>query len=238
MKILKKVCVFCLLIALTATTVLLPRVAAERSEKALLSKKTYWNYGGRAGTELDSIKVAELFYKSDTSTVIYHSNNYGSQSAQGLKLRETTDALFDKVFKNDSYVCEYMKKLLSDSETYYIQDKLMTAFDGRSVILDIIEVQTNSGSSDILLSFEEKTKTLISFSYAAKRDTESYDASLSYGSSFPLKGLEQAVVDYYAEQLKLSKEQYFHQSDSGEDYSIFESGIDKRQTDYFAQVEK
>lgn len=232
MKILKKACVFCLLIALTATTVLLPRAAAERSEKALLSKKTYWNYSGRAGAELDSAKVAELFYNSDTSTVIYHSNNYDSQSAESSKMQESCEALFDKVFKNDSYVCKYMKKLLSDSETNYIQNKLMTSFDGRSVILDIIEVQTNSGSSDILLSFEEKTKTLISFSYAAKRDDKSYDAS------FPLKELEQAVVDYYAEQLKLSKEQYFHQSESGEDYCIFESGIDKRQTDYFAQKEK
>lgn len=232
MKMLKKACIFCLLIVLTVTTVLLPRAAAERSEKALLSKKTYWNYSGRAGVELDSAKVAELFYNSDTSTVIYHSNDYDSQSAQGLKLRESTEALFDKVFKNDSYVCEYMKKLLSDRELYYIQNKLMTAFNGRSVILDIIEVQTKSGNSDILLSFEEKTKTLISFSCATKRDTESYD------SSFSLKGLEQAIEDYYANQLKLPAERYFYQSDSGKDYSFFESGINKRQTDYFAEEEK
>ncbi|MGN0494443.1 MAG: hypothetical protein ACI4F7_12405 [Acutalibacteraceae bacterium] len=232
MKILKKACVFCLLIALTATTVLLPRAAAERSEKALLSKKTYWNYSGRAGVELDSAKVAELFYNSDTSAVFYYSNEYDSQSVQGPKLRESTEALFDEVFRYDSSVCGYMKKTLSDSEPYYFQKKVLTEFNGRSVILDIIEVQTNSGSTDILLSFEEKTKTLISFSYAAKRDTESDDAS------FSLKCLEQAVADYYANQLKLSAERYFHQSDSGKDYSIFESGINKRQTDYFEQVEK
>lgn len=238
MKILKKACVFCLLIVLTVTTVLLPRLAAERSEKALLSKKIYWNYSGREGAELDSARVAEILYNSDTSTVIYSLDNHNDQSAEDLKLRESTEALFDKVFKNDFNVCEYMKKLLSHSEPYYAQNKLLTAFDGRSVILDITEVQINNENSDIFFSFEEKTKTLISFSYAAKRDTESYDLSLSYDSSFQLKGLEQAIENYYANQLKLSAERYFHQSESGKEYSIFESGINKRQTDYFAEKEK
>lgn len=70
MKILKKACVFCLLIALTVTTVLLPRAVTERKQKSLLSKKTYWNYGGRGDTEYTSEKVAELFYNSYTNTVI------------------------------------------------------------------------------------------------------------------------------------------------------------------------
>lgn len=231
MKILKKACVFCLLIALTVTTVLLPRAVTERKQKTLLSKKTYWNYSGRSDTEYTSEKLAELFYNSGTNTVIYYSNNYDSQSTQGLKLHENTEALFDEVFKYDSYACGYMKNLLSNSESYYMQKKVLTVFEGRSVILDITEVNTKGTNLGFSFSFEENTNTLISFSFYYEKNTDRNESA-------PIKALEQAVEDYYAKQLNLSDELYYHQGESGEKYGAFDLGIANRQTDYSIEEEK
>lgn len=231
MKILKKACVFCLLIALTVTTVLLPRAVTERKQKSLLSKKTYWNYGGRGDTEYTSEKVAELFYNSYTNTVIYYSNNYDSKSPQGLKLHESTEALFDEVFKYDSYVCGHMKNLLNNSEPYYVQKKVLTELNGRSVILDITEVDAKGTNLGFSFSFEENTNTLISFSLYYEKNTYR-DESAS------IKALEQAVEDYYAKQLNLSYGLYYHQGENGEEYGAFDLGIANRQTDYSAEEEK
>lgn len=231
MKILKKACVFCLLIALTVTTVLLPRAVTERKQKSLLSKKTYWNYGGRGDTEYTSEKVAELFYNSYTNTVIYYSDNYYYQSPQGQKLYESTETLFDEVYKYDSYVCGYMKNLLNNSEPYYMQKKVLTELNGRSVILDITEVNAKGTNLGFSFSFEENTNALISFSFY-------YEKNTYRDESAPITSLEQAVENYYAKQLNLSDEMYYHQSESGEEYGVFDLGIANKQTDYSVEEEK
>ena len=232
MKILKKTCVFCLLIALTVATVLLPRAVTERKQKSLLSKNTYWNYGGRGDIEYTSEKLAELFNNSYTNTVIYYSDNYDSQSSQGQKLYESTETLFDEAFKYDSYVCGYMKNLLSNSESYYMQKKVLTELNGRSVILDITEVDAKGTNLEFSFSFEENTNTLISFSFYYEKNAYK-DETLA-----PIKALEQAVEDYYAKQLNLSDAMYYHQSESGEEFGVFDLGIANKQTDYYAEEEK
>lgn len=231
MKILKRACVFCLLIALTVTTVLLPRAVTERKQKSLLSKKTYWNYGGRGDTEYTSERLAELCYSSEVYTVLYRSNECDYRGEEESKTRTSCEAMLDEVFKYESSVSEYIKKSLDDGGSYRIKKTVMTVLDGRSVILDITEVNCKGTNHFFSFCFEENTNTLLNFSFYYEKNTEKAESA-------PIKALEQAVNDYYAKQLNLSDEMYYHQGESGEEYVAFDLGIANKKTDYSAEEEK
>ncbi len=200
----KTALIFILLSVLTAGVVFLPQIINTHSEKRLYDKEIFWNYGRKGSAEITDRQVAALYRDAGFSISYPGADLYDKTDVTDTDLSESVSKLIDTVFANDSELRDYIKKLLSAGSPQFDRTRVLTMLDDRPVVLCFSTASFFSGDISLDFYFEEKTLTLLNFSYFFNN----------------IQGNE--YYQHYTERLRTSAETYYEDRlglKSGEYYS-------------------
>ena len=207
---LKIIGIFVILIILTVCIVFLPQLMSEQNEEKLLGKKLYWNYNVHDGTKMTSNQVAELYYNREVRISVYNDVSLDIDNYDPSLMQQKSFELFETVFKNDKSICEHIKKIVSNGTPHYSQSSTLIKIDNQPIALNFIDVVMTSSDDTFEFIYEEKTKTLISFSCVSL----SYYLNYEQKDTSLIASLELAVKNYYENQLQLGTNEYYCSNES------------------------
>lgn len=209
----KSIIVILLLFAITVIVVFGPHIVNRQSDKKLTEETAYWNYNNQNAAKITDKQVAALYCNGGININIYSSVNGGSdfkrQNYDNAKTKENISALLDVVFASDETIRSCIKQTLSESNIVS-QSGILTVIDTRPVVLDFVYVVAETNYGTFEFNFEQKTQTLINFSYYSVYP-------LDYTNSIKSENLEAAINDYYKNRLGLSEKQFFYQYETAEE---------------------
>lgn len=190
---------------MTVCIVFLPQLMSEQNEERLLNKKIYWNYNMRDTTKIASKQVAELYYNREISITAYNNVSLDKGFYESSSMQEKSFELFETVFESKEPICEHIKMLISEGTPHYSQSSTLVKIDNQPIALNFIDVVITSVDGALEFTYEEKTKTLISFSYLSSSYYLNYEQQ---DSSF-IASLELAVKNYYENNLEIDINGYY-----------------------------
>lgn len=227
MKKLKTVLILLLLFSVTAFMVFFPQIINIYNEKRILEKTDYWSYDNRAGVSLTSKQVAKLFSLPEISVMTYvgyNAINDAEYTADGI----STDInfLFDTVFGKDEAVCNYVKSIMRNGNPSCTREYVLTVADDRPVVLNLMTVSYKDGFDCVDFTYEEKTKTLLSFNYCAYSPTleTKYDSN-SYELPILIDKMDSVVNSYCKNELGLNDNEFYFENYISDTYLASETFV-------------
>lgn len=202
---LKKIGIFVLLIILTVCIVFLPQLMSEQNEEKLFNQKIYWDYNIRGGTKITSNQVAELYYNREIRIGTYNDVSLDTENYEPSLMQEKSFELFETVFENNEPIYEHIKMIITNGTPHCSQSSTLIKLDNQPIALNFIDVVITSSDGTFEFVYEEKTKTLISFScvsFSYYLNYEQKDTSL-------IDSLEVEVQNYYENQLEIGTNGYY-----------------------------
>lgn len=200
----KKISVFLLLLIMTVSIVFLPQLMSEQNEERLLNKKIHWDYNMRNTTKITSNQVAELYYNREVGIGVYNDVS-DIENYEPSLMQEKSFELFETVFENSEPIYEHIKMIITNGTPHYSQSSTLIKLDNQPIALNFIDVVIASSDGTFEFVYEEKTKTLISFScvsFSYYLNYEQKDTSL-------IDSLEVEVQNYYENQLEIGTNGYY-----------------------------
>lgn len=207
---LKIIGIFVILIILTVCIVFLPQLMSEQNEEKLLGKKLYWNYNVHDGTKMTSNQVAELYYNREVGISVYNDVYLDIDNYDPSLMQQKSFELFETVFENNEPICEHIKMIITNGTPDYSQSSTLIKLDNQPIALNFIDVVITSSDGTFEFIYEEKTKTLISFSCVSL----SYYLNYEQKDTSLIASLELAVKNYYENQLQLGTNEYYCSNES------------------------
>ena len=196
-----------LIITVTSVMVLLPKALNNYDENRMLNRTVYWRYDDSTGIQLTRHTVAELFSNADTTTMSYgNSIIINSREYIQKEINTDIDYMFDDVFSENNEVLNYVKDIIGDEIPTCAKQHLLTVINDRPVVLNLVNVSYKDAFGVLDFTYEEKTKTLISFCYcifSIEAVTNKFDSVLS------AKAMQETINNYYKEKLELSDDSFF-----------------------------
>lgn len=200
----KKISVFLLLLIMTVSIVFLPQLMSKQNEERLLNKKIHWDYNMRNTTKITSNQVAELYYNREVGIGVYNDVS-DIENYEPSLMQEKSFELFETVFENNEPIYEHIKTIITNGTPHYSQSSTLIKLDNQPIALNFIDVAITSSDGTFEFVYEEKTKTLISFScvsFSYYLNYEQKDTSL-------IDSLEVEVQNYYENQLEIGTNGYY-----------------------------
>lgn len=198
----KKAFMFFVLLTITAVVIFAPQFINSYNENSLLKKTLYWNYKGRENSKITDKQVADFYYNSGLDGVSLDADDYSD-----AKCTDSLIQLFDIVFDGSEEICEYMKDIVLYGNPSYSKNGILIMIDNHPVVLNYMFASINTDYNTFEFAYEEKTKTLISFSYFSKY------FPIDENATFSIEDLHLAAENYYKNHLKLSDEQFIFQDE-------------------------
>ncbi len=205
----KKISIFILLTILTCCIVFIPQLISEQNEGKLLNKTDYRNYNAGNRAKVTSEQVARLYFDREIS-IEYNMSPVNSENSDVSVIRENVEYLVEFIFGKDEIICKYIREMLTDSSVDYSRNSNLIKIDNHPIALNFIVVDIKKDDSELKILYEEKTKTIIRFSYDALEKT--FDDEK--GVKLFLEKLSFDIKNYYENQIKLNKEEYYFEGES------------------------
>lgn len=215
----KTALIFILLLALTAGVVFLPQIINTHSEKRLYDKEIFWNYGRKSSADITDIQVAALYRDAGFSISYPGADIYDKTDVTDTDLSESVSKLIDTVFANDSELRDYIKTLLSADSPHFDRTRVLTMLNDRPVVLCFSTASFFSGDISLEFYFEEKTLTLLNFSYFFQ-NVQRFENYQYY-----TERLRTAAEIYYEDRLGLNRGEYYSKAEyeAFRDYTIVQA---------------
>lgn len=204
----KKISVFLFLLILTVCIVFLPQLMNEQNEERLLNKKINWDYNMRNTTKITSNQVAELYYNREVGVGAYNDVS-DIENYEPSLMQEKSFELFETVFENNEHIYEHIKMIITNGTPHYSQSSTLIKLDNQPIALNFIDVVIRSSDGTFEFVYEEKTKTLISFSCVSL----SYYLNYEQKDTSLIDSLEVEVQKYYENQLKIGTNGYYYSNE-------------------------
>lgn len=219
------------LILLTFCVAFLPRLVSNQNENAVLSRRVYWNYTAHSSKEISSEQVIKLYQNREFDfNFIYSADEpYGNTAAA-----EGSAQLFEIVFESNEELIEYMKKIMANGVLTCFKSNVLTVVDNRPVAFSLIRViiETYDGSFEFI--YENKTKTLMTFSYYLSTPLNNYKT----GAQAFINDLNSALDAYCQNILGLSAGEYGIKSSGIEQNYVDMTFLILRRDDLYGEYEK
>lgn len=209
MKKVRKKGVFLLLFIMTISVVFLPQLISRQNEKNLLQKK-YWNYDMRNSPQIIRNQVAKCYYNREISIGAYSFKSLKEENYDASLMQEKSLELFESVFGGDEPIYEYIKTIIKNGLPQYFQSSTLIKIDDQPIVLNFIYVKVTDDNSVLEFTYEEKTKTVMFFSY----HSSAYNIDYEYEEQFWEDSFEMAIRNYYENQLKLNSNEYYFSMES------------------------
>lgn len=222
----KKMSMFFILAILTCCIVFIPQLISGQNEANLLNKTIYrsCNVGNRA--KVTSEQVARLYCDREIS-IGYNSAPINIENSDTSSIRESVQDLVEFIFGENEVICEQIREILTESSVWYSRNSNLIKIDNQPIALNFIEIVIKEDTAYLDILYEEKTKTIIRFSYDflgtvgdSKNDVDLF-----------LEKIELAVKDYYKNLLGLNDGNYYYVFEiqnitaNGKDDSYIQFGI-------------
>ncbi len=202
MKTLKSISIFFLLIVLTCGVVFMPQIISGQKEENIMNEVFHLNYSAGNRPKLTSEQVARLYYNREVgagyiSLAPVNDQSYASQ----VNITELVELIFGK----DEAICTPIKEIVTNrTMNYCSQNSSLIKIDNQPTALNFVNCESKA-SPYFNIRYEEKTKTVISFScddflmeFENVKDSQTY-----------LEKVTSMITDYYEKQLNMSKDEYY-----------------------------
>ena len=211
----KKIILSLSLLALTVLVIFTPMAINALGNSNRLGTKTYWNYDEREKVKLTNLQVAEIVcdfaYYGGTALPVTEEFNK-EDSNQSIE-----KALF-AVFGNNEKLYEYFKDYLQNDPEIYEKGSLLTVTDNRPVTLVTVNASFRKGEGYFIISYEEKTNTVISFYYYNDGSIPEWRPDSAYMPSY--WDITNAASAYYLG-IGLPKDRYYTEQVDDSNITIF-----------------
>lgn len=200
----KTVCLFLILLLVTAGMILLPPTLSGQRRAALLTRTVYREQAVSDRIRVTASQVARLYNTRKIGFGPYNSMFlYEADEAQ--QVRAAAAELLKPFFAEDTAVGKSVLDALEDSEVFYSRNSILINAYDQPVALIFMEVGIRKGGVSVELMYEEKTKTLVRFSY----DTPELLCENEEHGKVALDAVMHPVREYYENTLKLGTEDYY-----------------------------
>ncbi len=204
----KKIIIFLLLVILTCCVVFIPQLISEQNEGKLLNKTEYRNYNAGNREKVTSEQVARLYHNQEIS-IDYNMSPINAKNSDVSAIQENVEYLVEFTFGKDKVIYNHIKKMLTDSSVDYSRNSNLIKIDNHPIALNFIVVDIKKDSAVLEILYEEKTKTIMRFSY----DTLEKNFNDEKGFKLFLEKLSLNIKDYYENQLKLNEKEYYFKAE-------------------------
>lgn len=196
----KNIGILFLLIVLTVGVVCIPPLISEHREDYLLNEIVYRDYNASQRSKITSEQVARLYYNREIDIKYNSLQNNNTEKMQD-DILYLTEFLFDKEL--DMY--ESIKTILVDKELSYFRSSSLILVDNQPTALNFVSCNVKGDTVFFEILYEEKTKTIISFSvdfpdnaFHSNEEMELYSANI-----------ESLINRYFEEQLHFRRDEYY-----------------------------
>lgn len=193
---LKTALVLLFLLILTSATVLLPIIFNTDSSSRLTEESSTYT---RKNSEITAKQVAKLYSSGEISSSIVLS---GTESFSPSEVRKSTNLVLDFVFSENETANSYISRITDGNITYYHKESMLVINENTPVALNIINIVYTFEDESLELTFEEKTKTLLHFSYSCESNSD----------TFPNEIIETLACDYYKNSLSISEGNFYFEN--------------------------
>ena len=196
----KNIGILFLLIVLTVGVVCIPPLISEHREDHLLNEIVYRDYNASQRSKITSEQVARLYYNREIDIKYNSLQNNNTEKIQD-DILYLTEFLFNKEL--DMY--ESIKTILVDKELSYFRSSSLILVDNQPTALNFVSCNVKGNTVFFEILYEEKTKTIISFSvdfpdnaFHSNEEMEMYSANI-----------EALINRYFEEQLHFRRDEYY-----------------------------
>ena len=198
MTITKKIFALLLVGALSAAVIFLPQLLDSHDTHHRLTQEKEWSYVDRVSANITASQVAALYCEGELNNIYSDSLSFDLTSSERERLRESASAIINDVFGEENIVSNLLVKRLEGNSDYG-KRSVLAIIDGHAIVLNFISVY----AEEIHFVFEEKTKIVISFSFASDYGTLISESGISE------KEIRASVENYYSPILKNTPHQFY-----------------------------
>ena len=198
MTIAKNIFALLLVAVLSAAVIFLPQLWDSHDNHRRLTQEKEWNYIDRVSANITASQVAALYCEGELNNIYSDSLSFDLTVSERERLRESASAIINDVFGEGSTVSDLLGKRLEDKSDYSKQS-VLAIIDGHAIVLNFISVY----AEEVNFVFEEKTKLVISFSFASDYGTLISESGISENE------IGATVKNYYSPILKDTPHQFY-----------------------------
>lgn len=199
----KNICIYLLLLLLTCGVVFLPQLLDRHRQDKLVRESTSWEYEKYVSAPLSSAEVIDYYYNSVATSL---SSTYDATMAG-----ESAYLLLTEVFADDPDAQAALEEFAqAENTTYYDIASMLIVHEGNPIALNFISIEYSLGNEAIEITFEEKTKTLLSAYYW--RDI---GKGKKAKPRFSIEQLSSLFAAYASDKMLLQAERFAFSSDNG-----------------------
>ena len=202
MKTLKSISIFFLLIVLTCCVIFVPQIISGQKEENIMNEVFHLNYSAGNRPKLTSEQVARLYYNREVGAGY---NSLTSVNDQSYESQVNIIELVELIFGKDEAICTPIKEIVTNrTMNYCSRNSSLIKIDNQPTALNFVNCESKV-SPYFNIRYEEKTKTVISFSCDDfLMEFENVEDSQTY-----LEKVTSMITDYYEKQLNMSKDEYY-----------------------------
>ncbi len=183
----KKIILPVLLVILTLFIILIPPFLSGQNKRNIADETTYRDYTAGKRTSITSEQVAKLYYNQEISMVYDY---FDIKTVNKEEIHNNIIDLTEMLFDNNKEACEAIKKILLSNNDYYDSNKIFNNYSRKSILikvdnqpaaLNFVHYYIENENGYLVIRYEEKTKTVISFTCTAVNvPFENADAAISF----------------------------------------------------------
>lgn len=203
-----------LLLFLTIVIIAAPNLLNYQREKSLLQSRNLWEYEEKRENMATGAQVARLYADGEID-----SGNLWGMKGQNLaskEVKETAIDILEPILQKDKELFEWISRVINEESGLCEKHTLLTLIDNSAVALNFVYTEFYGENGNLILLYEEKTSVVIYCEYGVYREDI---------LRFMIDFSPEKVEEYYLEELKLYKDEFFWTQDNVENYFVYSFGI-------------